>query len=106
MTAQITKARAVYATAEWLQPHRQRFLQDLSAQGYARCTLRIYDAAIGRICTAVERRGLGEGDLSGKKIVRLRAAVLDGVIPRAPFASSTVSSRPALQACQKRHRSW
>jgi len=82
MTSQITKARAVSATAEWLQPHRQRFLQDLSAQGYARCTLRIYDAAIGRICTAVEKRGLGEGDLSGKKIVRLRAAVLDGVIPR------------------------
>jgi integrase/recombinase XerD len=82
MTSRIKKARAVSATAEWLQPHRQRFLQDLSAQGYARCTLRIYDAAIGRICTAVEKRSLGEGDLSGKKIVRLRAAVLDGIMPR------------------------
>jgi len=45
MTSRIKKARAVSATAEWLQPHRQRFLQDLSAQGYARCTLRICDAA-------------------------------------------------------------
>jgi len=68
-------------SAEWLQRHRRRFLQGLSDQGYARDTLRSYDRAIVHFCAAVEKRGLGDGDLEAKQIVRLRSAVLDDVRP-------------------------
>jgi integrase/recombinase XerD len=67
--------------ARWLQPHRERFLEGLATQGYARCSLRNYDRAIGHFCAAVERRGLGACDLDAKEVVRLRSAVLHGVKP-------------------------
>jgi len=65
----------------WVQPHRQRFLESLAAQGYSRCALRSYDRAVLSFCAAVEQRGLGSGDLVGQPINRLRETVLGGFIP-------------------------
>lgn len=55
-------SRSKGSKARWLQPHRERFLEGLAAQGYARCSLRNYDRAIGLLCAAAEKRGLGAGD--------------------------------------------
>ena len=67
--------------AGWLQPHRERFLEGLAAQGYAPCSLRSYDRAIVSFCAAVERSGLGSGDLRGRQLERLRQTILEGFKP-------------------------
>jgi len=79
MTKRKTQTTAM--PADWLLPHRERFLQSLGDQGYVRETLRNYDRAIGYFCAAVEKCGLGAGDLEAKQVVRLRSAVLHGVRP-------------------------
>jgi integrase/recombinase XerD len=79
--AKISKSKG--STAAWLQPHRKRFLEGLTAQGYARCSLRNYDRAIVGFFAAIEKRGLVSDDLAGRQIERLREAVLDGFRPSA-----------------------
>jgi integrase/recombinase XerD len=81
MTSPNNRNRGTATPAEWLQSHRGRFLQGLCDQGYARDTLRSYDRAIVYFCAAVEKCGLGAGDLKPKQVVRLRSAVLRGVRP-------------------------
>lgn len=67
--------------AEWLGPHRARFLKELSDEGYADTTVRTYDRAVGLFCRAVERRGLSQAELVGETIDELCAIVRSGVRP-------------------------
>ncbi len=67
-------------SAGWLQTYRQRFLEGLSASGYASCTLRRYGDVALLFCAAVEARGLGANDLDGLQIEAIRAAVLDTTV--------------------------
>jgi integrase/recombinase XerD len=69
------------SAADWLQPHRKRFLEDLAAQGYGRCTLRRYDRAIVTFCAAVEQRHLSSGDLVGWPLERLRQTTIEQFRP-------------------------
>jgi len=62
--------------AEWLAPHRQVFLERLSAQGYVPSTIRQYERTARRFCEEIEQRGLGVWDLDGPAIEALREAVL------------------------------
>jgi hypothetical protein len=82
MTSQTKGNGAEPGVAKSLLPHRKQFLHSLSKQGYAPATLRIYDAAIARFCAASELRAVGAQDLYQQQIERIRAAVLDGVVPR------------------------
>jgi len=77
VTSQDTKSDAAACPAGWLQPHCQRFVEDLVALGYKPWTLRRYEDLALRFCAAVEARALGVDDLNGSQIERLRAAVLD-----------------------------
>ncbi|MGO9773194.1 MAG: site-specific integrase [Roseiarcus sp.] len=81
MSLRSAQSKKAAKPADWLAPHRARFLKLLSNEGYARDTLRAYDRIAGLFCRAVERRGLVQADLTGKRIVQLRAAILDGVKP-------------------------
>ena len=83
MTSRAKISKSNGSTAAWLQPHRKRFLEGLTAQGYARCSLRNYDRAIVGLFAAIEKRGLVSDDLAGRQIERLREAVLDGFRPSA-----------------------
>jgi len=87
----MTEASA--GAAGWLQPHRQRFVENLSALGYKPCTLRCYDRVALRFCVAVRARGLGVDDLDGSRIEQLRAAVLD---------TATVTARTNTGFCLDR----
>lgn len=68
---------------EWLKTHRDRFLKELSEQGYAGHTLRAYDTDSARFCVVMTEPGLGAGGLDGRRIEHLRAEVLAGVRPSA-----------------------
>ncbi|MGH7249335.1 MAG: hypothetical protein ACREH9_14645, partial [Pseudomonadota bacterium] len=68
--------RARAGEAQWLWPHRQTFMERLAAQGYSRFTLREYESIADRLCAAVERRALCEGDLNSATTERLRQTVL------------------------------
>lgn len=63
--------------SDWLAPHRQRFLSSLTDQGYTRGTLRTYGDAASVLCREVLRRRLLPGQLSGRALVKARAAALD-----------------------------
>jgi integrase/recombinase XerD len=93
MTLRAKIKKSKISGAAWLQPHRERFLEDLTAEGYSRSTLRAYDRAALRFCAVVERRGLGSSDLAGRQIDRLRETVLDGYKP---------SVRTAIKFCLNR----
>src|SRR5271165_2042237 len=77
MTKRKTQTMAI--PAEWLQPHRERFLKNLSDQGYTSGTLRIYGGSATLLCQEVSRRGLEPGELIGHTLAKVRAAVLDGM---------------------------
>ena len=57
MTNRKTLTTTAATPAAWLQPHRDRFLNGLSEQGYAGQTLRTYDTAIARFCVTIGRVG-------------------------------------------------
>jgi integrase/recombinase XerD len=82
MTSRTKIRKSKGSVAVWLEPHRERFLEGLAAQGYSRSALRNYDRAVVCFCRAVKRRGCGSGDLVGRQIDRLRETVLDGFEPR------------------------
>lgn len=75
MTKRKTQTMAI--PAEWLQQHRERFLKNLSDQGYTGGTLRTYGGAASLLCQEVSRRGLQQGELIGHTLAKVRAAVLD-----------------------------
>ena len=81
MTKRKTLTTAAATPAAWLQPHRDRFLNGLSEQGYAGQTLRTYDTAIGRFCATMAERGIAAGGLDGRQLERLLSAVLASVRP-------------------------
>ncbi len=81
MTKRKTRTTPTATPAEWLQPHRDKFLNGLSEQGYARHTLRTYDTTIARFCAAMAKGAIGTGGLDGRKIEGLRTAVLASVRP-------------------------
>jgi integrase/recombinase XerD len=81
MTKCKTPTTTAATPAEWLQPHRDRFLNGLSEQGYARHSLRTYDTAILCFCAAMAERGISAGGLDGRQIERLRIGVLASVRP-------------------------
>ena len=80
MSSRKKNAEASDAT-EWLSRHRQRFLQGLCEQGYARETLRCYERAIGYLSAAIAKRGLTDGHLGPKQVTRLRTEVMDSARP-------------------------
>ena len=82
MSSRNNNAPANDDAVQWLDAHRQRFLQGLCQQGYARETLRCYERAIGYFGAVIANRDLDGGQLGPKKITRLRAAVLDSTRPR------------------------
>lgn len=65
--------------AGWPWSHRKSFLEGLAAQGYAAVTIQEYRTIAGRFCDAIEKRGLGIGDLDAATTERLRHSVLSGV---------------------------
>jgi integrase/recombinase XerD len=77
MTSQHEMAAVGAGATGWLGSHHQRFVEDLSASGYASCTLRRYGDVVLRFCAAVEARGLGANDLDGSQIEDIRATVLN-----------------------------
>ncbi len=93
MTSQNGMTEASAGAAGWLQPHRQRFVENLSALGYKPYTLRCYGRVALRFCVAVGARGLGVDDLDGSRIEQLRAAVLD---------TATVTARTNTGFCLDR----
>jgi len=79
MTKRNTQTTAI--PADWLLPHRERFLNSLSDQGYTGGTLRTYGGAASLLCQEVSRRGLQQGELIEHTLAKVRAAVLDGMHP-------------------------
>jgi site-specific recombinase XerD len=75
------KTQTMAMPANWLLPHRERFLQSLGDQGYSGGTLRTYGGATSLFCQEISRRGLQQGELIGKTLAKVRAAVLDGMLP-------------------------
>jgi site-specific recombinase XerD len=78
MTLHAKIRKSAGSPTAWLQPHHERFLENLAAQGYSRWSLRSYDRAVVSFCAAVERHDIGSGDLVGRQIDQLRRTVLDG----------------------------
>ena len=72
----MTKTKKTQAAADWLQPHRLRFLKSLADQGYAAATVRTYDAATKLLCREVLRRQIREGQLVDGRLLSARAAAL------------------------------
>lgn len=93
MTSQFETAEAGVYAAGWLQPHRQRFVEDLRALGYKSWTLRRYEEVALRFCAAVDVRGLGVDDLDGSQIEQLHAAVVD---------ATTAAARTNMRFCLNR----
>lgn len=80
MSRKIGKAAAA-ETADWLEPHRLRFLKELTGQGYAVHTLRTYNAAAKLLCSEVQRRKIQEGQLVGTMLSKAHAAALEAMHP-------------------------
>jgi len=76
-----TKTHAAAGSADWLEPHRLRFLETLADQGYATATLRTYDAAARLLCREVREEQIREGQLVGGTLSRVRAASLEAMHP-------------------------
>ncbi len=83
--------RAEEAGCPW--SHRKTFLEGLATQGCAAFTIQEYRTIAGRFCDAIEKRGLGIGDLDAATTERLRHSVLSGV---------TGSTRSYAKFCARR----
>lgn len=94
MISQYEIAEASACAAGWLQPDRQRFVEDLRALGYKPWTLRRYEDVAMRFCVTVEAHGLDVDGLNGSQTEQLRAAVLE--TRRRPPAPTHVSASIAL----------
>jgi integrase/recombinase XerD len=93
VTSQYEMGEATACAEGWLQPHRQRFVEDLRALGYKPWTLRRYEEVALRFCAAVGVSGLGADDLNGSQIERLHAAVVD---------ATTATARTNTRFCLNR----
>lgn len=81
MSSRNNSASAIGNAAEWLHPHRHRFLQGLCELGYARDTLRFYERPTGAFCAAVAEYKIASGHLGPRQVTRLRESVLDSARP-------------------------
>jgi site-specific recombinase XerD len=78
----VKKPAAAEIAPDWLQPYCKQFMQDLAEQGYARCSLRIYDRAAAIFCSEVARRGLRSDQLTGATFTRVRTGALRKMHPK------------------------
>ena len=76
-----TRKKTAVAVADWLEPHRVRFLKSLADQGYAAATMRTYDAAAKVLCREVSKRKLREGQFVGHMLSSAREAALAAMHP-------------------------
>jgi hypothetical protein len=77
-----SRRRSVTGTvpaSDWLAPRWKRFLSSLVDQGYTRRTLRTYGDAAAVLCREVLRRRLRPGQLSGRSLVKARAATSESM---------------------------
>lgn len=81
MSSQSCRSGEQQKPVDWLEPHRARFLKELSDEGYADATVRTYDRAVGLFCQAVSTEGLSQDELVGEALDEIRATVLCGVRP-------------------------
>jgi site-specific recombinase XerD len=77
----VKKPTAAEIAPDWLQPYCKQFMQDLAEQGYARCSLRLYDRAAAIFCSEVARRGVRSDQLAGAVFQRVRAGALRKMHP-------------------------
>lgn len=77
----VKKPTAAEIAPDWLQPYCKQFMQELAEQGYARCTMRMYDRAAAIFCSEVARRGLRSDQLAGATFTRVRAGALRKMHP-------------------------
>ena len=81
MSSHVGRSRKAAEPRDWLLPYRERFLKVLGDQGYSSGTLRAYGGTASLLCREVAGRGLHRGELIGQTLVKVRAAVLDGMHP-------------------------
>jgi hypothetical protein len=72
----VKKPTAAEIAPDWLQPYCKQFMRDLAEQGYAQCSLRLYDRAAAIFCSEVARHGLRSDQLAGAIFQRVRAGAL------------------------------
>ena len=77
----VKKPTAAEIAPDWLQPYCKQFMQELTEQGYACCTPRIYDRAAAIFCSEVARRGLRSEQLAGATSTGVRAGALRKMHP-------------------------
>jgi hypothetical protein len=65
--------------SQWPWCYREAFIERLRTQGYSALTIKENRRTTGRLCEAIEKRGLDADDLDGATIERLQRAVLSGV---------------------------
>jgi site-specific recombinase XerD len=75
------KPSAADIAPDWLLPYCKQFMQELIKQGYARCSLRIYDRAVAIFCSEIAHHGLGSSELSTAMLTKVRAAALSRMRP-------------------------
>jgi site-specific recombinase XerD len=81
MSSRVKQCTKSAKPTDWLLLHHEQFLRKLADQGYTRGTLRAYGAAASLLCQEVSQRGLRQGQLVGKALVKVRAAIFDGLHP-------------------------
>ena len=82
MSLHVRRSRKSARSADWLLVHRAQFLRKLADEGYTRGTLGAYGAAASLLCKEVSRRGIRQGRLVDQTLVKVRAAIFDGLHPR------------------------
>jgi integrase/recombinase XerD len=76
MTGGKDTGRQVTHNTEWLASHQQAFLERISTQGYAPCTVHQYERVTYLFCDEIKQRGLGPRDLDGPTIKTIHEAAL------------------------------
>jgi hypothetical protein len=100
----VKKPSAAEIAPDWLQPYCKQFMQELARQGYARCSLRIYDRADAVFCSEVVRRGLRSDHWLVRCLLGVRADAFRKMHPNSTTRGTTASialSAPSLT--QARH---
>lgn len=76
MTGGKDTGRQVTHNTEWLASHQQAFLERISTQGYAPCTVHQYERATRLFYEEIKQLGLGPRDLDGPTIKTIQEAAL------------------------------
>jgi site-specific recombinase XerD len=64
---------------QWPWSYREAFIERLKAEGYRAVTIKEYRRAAGRLCAAIEKRGLRVGNLNSTTTERLQRAAVKGI---------------------------